>query len=149
MQGYVGLDDAALRDIGPWTRLAPGICMAWTAVGTLLASPALIASLAPIAALGALLPWHPFDFIYNYGIRRLTGTRPLPRHGAPRRFACAVATMWLAAIAWAFASGAAALGYGLGGLMVLAASSPTFTDFCIPSFLYGKLVGARMDHPVT
>src|SRR5262249_58212446 len=33
-QGFVGLDDRTLSRINYWLRLAPAICMAWTAIGT-------------------------------------------------------------------------------------------------------------------
>jgi hypothetical protein len=116
--------------------------MVWVAVGTWTASPAALWALMPVAALGALLPWHPFDYLYNDGIRRLTRTPPLPPHGRPRRFACLVATVWIGAIAWSFSSGAMAAGYALGWLMVLAAASPTMLGFCIPSWIYGRCAGA-------
>jgi len=140
-QGYLGLSDEELREVGPWARLATGLCMTWTLVGTILASAELLWAMVPIAALGALLPWHPFDLIYNHGLRHLKGTAPLPRHRAPRRSACVVATVWLAAAGWAFYSGATTLGYILGGSMAVAAAVPTFTDFCIPSYFYGLLFG--------
>src|SRR5438046_6540271 len=110
-QGFVGLDDVTLAEAGPWLRLAPAICAAWAALGTALGSPALIWALMPFAALGAVLRGHPFEVIYNYGIRHLLGTRRLPRYNAPRRFACAVATVWLGATGLALYAGATLLGY--------------------------------------
>jgi hypothetical protein len=141
MQGFVGLSDEALTEAGPWLRLAPAICMVWTAIATINSSPIMVWALAPLAALGAALPWHPFDLIYNYGIRRFTGGRFLPRYRAPRRFACAVATVWLALTGWAFYTGATMAGYALGFSLALAALVPVMTDFCIPSFIYGFLFG--------
>src|SRR5574341_245051 len=141
MQGFTGLSNETLAEVGPWLRLAPAICMVWTAVATASASPAMVWALAPLAALGAALPWHPFDLIYNYGIRRFTGARPLPRYRAPRRFACAMATVWLALTGWAFYLGAALAGYALGFSLALAALAPVTTDFCIPSVIYGLLFG--------
>jgi hypothetical protein len=142
MQGYRGLDDAALAEVDVWSRLAPGLCMIWVAVGTWRASPVILWSLMPIAALGALLPHHPFDLPYNIGLRPLTGGHALPPHGLPRRFACAIATIWIGAIGWAFQAGAFTAGYVLGGAMVLAAASPALIGFCIPSFFYGLVAGS-------
>lgn len=141
-QGYLGLSDATLVEVGPWLRFSPAICMVWAAVATYNESWLALAVLIPFAALGAILPWHPFDAIYNYGIRRILGTGVLPRARAPRKFACMVATLWLIAAAWAFYSGAANLGYVLGYSLAIAAAVPTFTDFCIPSFFYGLMFGA-------
>ena len=140
-QGYLGLSDATLAEVGPWLRLSPAICMVWVAIATFYESVTALTVLIPFAALGVVLPWHPFDATYNHGIRHLIGTELLPRAGAPRRFACFVATVWLIATSWAFYSGAATLGYVLGGSLVVAAAVPTFTDFCIPSFFYGLMFG--------
>jgi hypothetical protein len=108
MQGFVGLNDRRLAESRPWLRLAPAICATWATLGTIVASPVLLWALVPFAALGALRRSHPFDALYNYGLRHLLGTRRLPAYGPPRRVACGVATVWLAATAAAFGSGAAA-----------------------------------------
>ena len=79
-QGFVGLDDRTLSQINYWLRLAPAICMAWTALGTMLGSAATLWALVPFAALGAVLPGHPFDVLYTYGFRRVTAGPPLPRY---------------------------------------------------------------------
>jgi hypothetical protein len=135
-QGFVGLDDASLREVGPWLRLAPALCATWAAVGTVFSAPWLLWALVPFAALGALGSGHPFDALYDRVIRHRLGTRPLPPYGAPRRFACAVASVWLAGTGLAFFGGATVVGYALGGAFVLAALVPTLTDFCIPSFIF-------------
>ena len=140
-QGYLGLSDADLSEVGPWLRLSPAICMVWATIATLNESTTALLVLAPFAALGSVLPWHPFDVIYNHGIRHYLATQPLPRARAPRRFACFVATIWLLATAWAFYSGATVPGYVLGISLAVAAAVPTFTDFCIPSFFYGLMFG--------
>ena len=141
MQGFAGLDDGRLAEVRPWLRLAPALCATWAAIGTVRAAPALLWALAPIAALGALRRGHPFDALYNHGLRHLLGTRPLPPYGAPRRFACGVATVWLAATAGAFSAGATTLGRALGAAFVSAALVPATIDFCIPSFFFGPLFG--------
>ncbi len=141
IQGFVDQDDAYLAEVGFWLRLSPAICMVWAAIGTILSSYAVIWSLMPFAALGAILPNHPFDAIYNYGIRYLLKTRPLPRYRAPRRFACGFATVWLFITGLAFYNGAILLGYALGGIMVCMAMIQTLTSFCTPSFIWGLVFG--------
>ncbi|MDH5590111.1 MAG: DUF4395 domain-containing protein [Gemmatimonadota bacterium] len=140
-QGYLGLSDEMLCEVGPWLRFAPGICMVWVGVATYLGSVTALWVLMPFAALGALFRGHPFEVLYNHGIRHVIGTAHLPPANAPRRFACAVATSWIAATAWAFHSDAATLGAVLGWSLAVAAAVPTFTDFCIPSFFYGLMFG--------
>ena len=55
-QGFCGLDDKTCTQINYPLRLSPAICMLWAAVGTALASPTILWALAPLAALGAILP---------------------------------------------------------------------------------------------
>lgn len=142
-QGFRGLDDAALAEIGPWLRWSPALCAVLMATGTILASPPVLWALAAIALLGAVLPFHPFDVLYNQGVRHLTGTRPLPHHGPQRRFACGMAAAWLAGTGLAFQEGAAVLGYVLGGTLTFVAAIIAVTHFCIPSLVYNKLFPPR------
>ncbi len=140
-QGYLGLSDAGLAEVGPWLRLAPAICMVWSAIATLYQSELALMILVPFAALGALLPGHPFEAIYNYGIRHVIGTQKLPPAQAPRRFACGVATIYLLVTIIAFHNGFPFIGQFFGFSLAAAAAVPTFTDFCIPSFAYGLIFG--------
>jgi uncharacterized protein DUF4395 len=95
--------------------------MAWTAVGTFRASAPILWSLVPFAALGAALPGHPFDVIYNQIFRRWTAGPRLPTYPLPRRFACLLATAMLIAAATSFQTGHAIAGYALGWFLVVAA----------------------------
>jgi len=130
-----------MREVEPWLRWSPALCAIVMGVGTILASEWILWGLMPVAALGALSSRHPFDHIYNYGVRRLTGTPPLPPHGAPRRFACGIATVWLLVTGVAFAAGAETLGYALGGVLTAVAALVGTTHFCIPSLTYALLFG--------
>ncbi len=143
-QGFCGLDDETCAQINYALRLSPAICMVWAAVGTALASSTVLWALVPFAALGAILPGHPFDVLYNHGLRHLFGTPALPRYGARRRFACALATMMLVAAAWGFQAGMPMVGYIVGWSLVAAAFVNVSMGFCIPSFIvrmfFGKVV---------
>jgi hypothetical protein len=138
-QGFRDLDDEALAEIGPWLRWSPAICAVVMATGTILASPPLLWGLAAVAFLGAVTPRHPFDLLYNHGFRRLTRTRPLPRNGPQRRFACGLATPWLVGTGFAFHGGAMTLGYVLGGVITAVATLVSTTHICIPSLVYNTL----------
>jgi len=142
-QGFCNLDDATLSELAPWMRWSPALCTIFMAAGTALNSPVILWSLAATAFLGALLPFHPFDLLYNYGMRFLTGTRALPDQGPQRRFACGIATVWLAGTGWAFHTGVTLVGYALGIPLVLVAGLVSVTHFCIPSFIYNTLFKAR------
>jgi len=143
-QGFCGLDDKTYAQINYPLRLSPAICMLWTAVGTALASPMILWALAPFAAWGAILPGHPFDVLYNYGLRRLTGTPALPRYGARRRLACAFATTLIVMAAWGFQAGMPMAGQIAGWALVAGTFVNVSTGLCGPALIvrifFGKVV---------
>lgn len=143
MQGFICTDDPDFTRVAPWLRFTPALCTATMGLGTALASPVILGVLMLIAESGAIFAVHPFDLIYNYGLRRLTGTQPLPRNGAPRRFACGMAAVWLAATVFAFGSGSTMLGYVLGSVLTAVAAVVSVSHFCVPSLIYGRLSGHR------
>jgi hypothetical protein len=105
-----------------------------------LASTTLLWALVPIAALAAVFPVHPFDLVYNLGVRRIRGTGPLPRRGGPSRFACGLGAVWLLATIWAFESGSTMLGYILGFALTGVGLLVSTTDICIPSMIYRAIL---------
>ena len=133
-QGFCDLDDRTYAQLNYPLRLSPAICMAWAAVGTALASAPILWALVPFAALGAILPGHPFDVFYNYGLRHLWGMPALPPYGPRRRFACAMAAL-------GFQAGMPMLGYIVGSALVAAAFVNVSTGFCVPSFIVSLLFG--------
>lgn len=136
IQGFDEIPVEQLARVAPWLRLTFGLCATLATAGTVLASPVLLWLLAPLALAGAVSPVHPFDLLYNHGVRHLTGTAALPRRGAPSRFACGVGAVWLAVTAWMFQSGATVAGYALGGLLSATAILVSTTDICLPSMVF-------------
>ncbi len=141
MQGFTDVADEDLPAVALGLRLSPAVCLLGVALGTALTSPIVIGVLIPFAAVGFLTPYSPFDRLYNRFIRRWTGGPPLPPRRAPSRFACAVATVWLALILTAFLTDHPTAGVALGGAMVLVAALMTFGHYCIASHLYRQLRG--------
>jgi hypothetical protein len=140
-QGFLGFDDGTLARINFWLRLSPFICMVWTAIATARESAAWLWALVPFALLGGLLPGHPFDVLYNHGLRHWTRGPRLPRYGLPRRFACLIATLFLVGAASSFQAGNRLLGHFFGWFLVAAAFVNVTTGFCVPSFVYGLIFG--------
>lgn len=136
-EGFVcPTDDKTTIQMALGLRLAPVICMTWAASGTILASPMILWALVPFAALGALLPSHPFDAIYNFGLRHLVGGSPLPRYPLYRRIVCVVATVMLLISGWGFYAGLSMVGYTFGGILFAAALLYSTTGICIVSFSF-------------
>ena len=141
IQGFDRVSEQQLAEVAPWLRLSYALCALLAGIGTATASPRFLVAISPIALLGAALPVHPFDLIYNLGIRHLTGTGPLPRRGAPVRFGCGVGTLWMLGTAWAFFAGHALVGYVMGFALTGLALIIGTTDICVPSMMYRALFG--------
>ena len=140
-QGFCGLSDATYAQINYPLRLAPGIMMAWVAAGTALGSAAILWALVPFTALGAILTGHPFDVLYNQGLRHMLGTQELPRYGNRRRLAFAVATTMMSLAAWGFQAGVPRLGSIVGEAIVASTSLNVITGICGPAVLAARLFG--------
>ena len=140
-QGFCGLSDATYAQINYPLRLSPTIMMVWVAVGTVLGSAQILWAVVPFTALGAILTGHPFDVLYNHGLRYLMGRQELPRYGTRRRFAFAVATTMTALAAWGFQAGVPPLGDIVGGAIVASTCLHVITGICGPAVLAGRLFG--------
>lgn len=141
IQGFEKVEESLLLETVPWLRFPFALCTLLAASGTLLASPPFLWALMPFSAIAAVSPAHPFDLIYNYGLRHFTGTRPLPERGAPNRFACGLGTVWLFFTGLSFYTGYAVTGYILGGMLTGVGILVITINFCIPSLLYRTIFG--------
>ncbi len=143
LRGIDVSDDPDFLKMVPWLRITFLLCGSLFGIATAFAFTPAMWALVPIAAAGAIFKVHPFDLVYNYGIRYLTGTGKLPLNGPPTRFACVLATPWVVAIALSSHLGVAPLGYALGALLTTVAYIVGTTHFCIPSFIYQFFFGDR------
>lgn len=141
-QGFHDVPEADLYEVDLGSRVAPAIGAVWTAVATAMGSPTAVALLVPLAVLGAVTRSHPFDLIYNYGLRFLSGASRLPAYGAPRRVAMGVAAVWLSGTAIAFSVGATGLATAFGVLMVATSVEAASTGFCVVAQLWNLMVDA-------
>jgi len=143
LQGY-DFTDATLDELGPWMRWPYVFCASILITGVALASPAIMWTLAVVAGATVFLPSHPFNYPYNYVVRHLTRTRPLPPGTAQGRFACGMGSIMLVGIGYAFFTGATTVGYVAGGAMAAMATLVATTHLCVPSLIYRALFGQKM-----
>ena len=136
VQGYC-LSAEESRALRWGLRLPTALCLAIVITGLALQSAALILALVPIGAVAGWTRRHPFDLIWNHGIRHLSGAPELPPNPRPRRHAFKLATVWLLAVGLLFAFGQTTAGLVLGGLLVGVCVLNTTTNFCVPSTLLG------------
>ena len=131
-QGYC-LSAAEARSLHVGLRFPTALCLALVVTGLALESALMIALLVPIGAVAGWTSRHPFDLIWNYGLRHLAQAPALPQNPTRRRHAFKLATVWLAAVAVLFAVDATTAALILGGVLLAVCSLVTVTNFCIPS----------------
>jgi len=137
-QGYC-LPAADARALRFGLRFPTALCLALVVIGLVVESALLVALLVPIGALAGWTTRHPFDHIWNHGIRHLTRSPELPPNPTRRRHAFKLATVWLTGVAALFAVGATTAGLVLGAVLVAVCSLVTVTNFCIPSTMLAWL----------
>jgi hypothetical protein len=147
-QGYrLGGDEVRALRIG--LRFPTALCLALVVTGLALESALMIALLVPIGAVAGWTRRHPFDLIWNRGLRQTAGAPELPPNPVRRRHAFKLATIWLAAVAVLFTIDAATAALALGGVLVAVCALVTATNFCIPSTLLARLAGPRGSNHIT
>jgi hypothetical protein len=118
-------------------RFSTALCLALVITGLALQSAALIIALVPVGAVAGWAGRHPFDLIWNHGLRHLSGAPELPPNPAPRRHAFKLGTVWLLAVGLLFAFGQPTAALILGAILLPVCALVTVTNFCIPSTLLG------------
>jgi len=139
MQGFSCEPGSVETEVAPWLKFTPTLSALWIFTGTILASPMVLWVFSILAAIGAAMSQHPFDLIYNYGLRHISDSKPLPSNPLPRRFSMLIAALWSIVTGILFASGYITAGYISGAIMVTAASLNTFSYFCLGSWIFRYL----------
>ena len=135
-QGYRSYSDAELSALAFGNRFAYIVCGAIVAIAVAAANIPTLIAMTIVAFFGIILPYHPFDYIYNHVLRGMLNKPELLRRSKQLKFACVIATLWLGGTTYLFYAGLVMAGYVLGGLLVAVAFIVSVTDFCIPSMIY-------------
>jgi hypothetical protein len=131
-QGYC-LSDAERRELALGLRFSTGLCLTLVVVALVLESAAMLFALSAIGLIAGFASRHPFDYIWNHGVRHLIGGPELPPNPTRRRHAFKLATAWLLAVGGLLSAGATTVAAVLGGLLVAACTTVTTTNLCLPS----------------
>jgi hypothetical protein len=148
VQGYclTAQESRALR----WgLRFPTALCLALVVTGLALQSAVLILALVPIGAVAGWTRRHPFDLIWNHGLRHLSRAQALPPNPTPRRHAFKLATVWLLGVGALFATGQNTVALVLGVTLVGVCGLVTATNYCVPSTLLGVWWRWRQPSPTT
>lgn len=138
-QGYSRETIEELNDLAFGIRFAYRACVTLLLVAVLTQSVALFGVMLGIAFLGIVLPNHPFDYVYNYTLRRTWNRLKLPARSQQLKFACTIATAWIATVTYLMANGNATAATLMAAALILVALSPSTIDFCLPSVIYNAL----------
>jgi hypothetical protein len=134
VQGYC-LSAQERRDLRWGLRFPTALCLTLVLTGLVLQSAVLILALVPIGAVAGWTRRHPFDLIWNHGLRHLSGAPQLPPNPTPRRHSFKLATFWLLGVGLLFAFGQDTAALILGGIQLGVCGLLTATNFCLPSTL--------------
>jgi hypothetical protein len=134
VQGYCLTEDEA-RALRWGLRFSTALCLALVVAGLALQSAVLILALVPIGVAAGWTRRHPFDLIWNGGVRHLTGAPELPPNPRPRRHAFKLGAAWLFVVGVLFAVGQPTAALVLGAVLFGVCGLVTVTNFCIPSTL--------------
>jgi hypothetical protein len=142
LQGWRGRDVDCVLASGIAPRLAPATCAVGAVVAVITTSAPVLVGLSASAVVGAMTGRHPVERVHARWARR-HGRVGLPRARAGRRFACAVAAVWTAAMAVADATGHEIVSTVLGVILAVLATTFTCTGLCVPSTIFTALFGAE------
>lgn len=134
-----GLSDAELGELAIGNRFAYQLCTVLFSAGLVLTSIPVLVIAAGIAFLAVVLPYHPFDYLYNHGLRHWLDKPKLPKRPAQSKFACGVAGVWLSGISYLFHLSLFTWGYIAGVVLFVVALLVSTIDFCIPSLVCNTL----------
>ncbi|MGI8715923.1 MAG: DUF4395 family protein [Solirubrobacteraceae bacterium] len=127
------LSDAERSELWLALRFSTGRCLPLVAVALALESFVVVFALAGISVIASFSTRHPFDHLWNHGVRHLLGGPPLPPNPPRRRHAFQVATVWLVVVGALLAADAPLVALALDGLLVAACATATATNLCLPS----------------
>ncbi len=138
-QGYKKQNDAELSKLAFGNRFAFIICTSLLLIGIGSQNITLLSVMLGIAFLGVILPYHPFDYIYNYIVVPNTKRPKLPRRSEQLKFACTMASLFIASIIFLFINNFNTAAYTVSAILLVIAVLVGTTDFCLPSIMYNRL----------
>jgi len=144
VQGYCNLKDDEISKLAFGNRFAYILCSAVLLTGIITSNIPLLSIMFFIALFGILLPYHPFDYIYNGVLSNQMNKPKLPARSKQLKFACIIAVSGIALIIYLFYTGLTLAGYIAGGLLFSVAFLVSTTDICIPSMIYNFIFKVKI-----
>ena len=142
-QGFTCENEKTLNEMAFGIRFAYRACVAVLIVAIATKSIILFSVMLSLAFLGIVLPNHPFDYLYNYILRRWMKAPMVPARSKQLKFACIIATAILGAVVGLLYVGMITQGLIAAGILSAFALLPSTIDLCIPSLIYNGIFHNR------
>jgi len=144
VQGYCNFKDDELSKLAFGHRFALILCSTVLLLGIITSNIPLLSVMFFIAIFGIVLPYHPFDYIYNGLLSKPMSKPKLPPRSKQLKFACIIAALGIVSTIILFYAGLTLGGYIVGGLLFLVALLVSTTDICIPSIIYNFIFKVKI-----
>jgi hypothetical protein len=145
LQGYRSDDVIHNPNLNLLARWTPFACGCLGTVGLILRSPAYLWVLGILTLIGSVSPRSFYDYLYQIFLRPLTGLGEMSRHGAPRRFGCAIGAALFILSGTGFHLQSPMLSFIPALIIIPLAFGAAFTQWCFASALYRLISGKKAD----
>ena len=145
LQGFSRDDVMHNPNVNLLARWTPFACGCLGALGLSLRSPAYLWGLGILTFIGVVSSRSFYDYLYQIFLRPLTGLGEMPRHGAPRRFGCAIGAALFTLSGTVFHLQQPALSFVPALIIIPLACGAAFTQWCFASALYRLISGRKAD----
>ncbi len=145
LQGFSRADVLHNPNVSLLARWTPFACGCFGALGLSLRSPAYLWALGILTLIGAVSSRSFYYYLYQFFLRPLTGLGEMPRHGAPRRFGCAIGAVLFIPSGTGFYLRSPALSFIPALMIIPLAFGAAFTQWCFASALYRLISGKTAD----
>ena len=139
-QGYFNFSNYEISQIAFGNRFAYILCTCILVYAVITANIYVLTAMLFVAFGGVVLSNHPFDYIYNYLIRHIVKKPKLPKRSKQLKFACSIATCFIAITIYLFDTNYMVAGYIVGACLLFSAILVSTTDICLPSIVYNKML---------
>lgn len=140
-QGYFNSSYQQIQTLAFGNRFSYRLSLAFLVPAVSLANLPLLIFMNVVAFLGILLPNHPFDYIYNYLIRRWTNRPKLPPRSPQFKFASTIASLVIVSTIYFITVDMMIAAYIIGGQLIIGAALAGFIDFCFLAKVYNFITG--------
>ena len=145
LQGFSRDDAIRNPNVNLLARWTPFACRCSGALGLGLRAPAYLWALGILTLIGAVGSRSFYDYLYQIFLRLLTGLGEMPRHGAPRRFGCAIGAVLFILSGTGFYIQSPMLSFVPALVIIPLAFGAAFTQWCFASALYRFISGDKGD----